>query len=120
MLFNNINIFLYYIFLNIKGIFLVRIGKVLIIPVLCDIKLVTQEGPYSTKLQDTLLAIHDCKLIAAHKVLASLLVVEAIGPALSSCVGCVVKVDRFLSKRLRQFLQGAAFFASKEKHAVMR
>ena len=53
-----------------------------------------------------------------HELLACLLIVQAIGPALSARIGCVVKVNRFLTERLRQLLQGAAFFASKEKHAV--
>ena len=57
---------------NVKGIFLVGVGKVLVAGMLRYIKLVAEKRPHPSKLQDTLASVHHRNLVLGHQLFATL------------------------------------------------
>ena len=58
----------------IESILLIKVRKLLVPLMLGNVEFVAQEWPDSAQLQDALAAIHDRKLVPAHKLLSGLLV----------------------------------------------
>ena len=67
------------VFLNIESIALVKIGEQLVFWMLRDVVFITEKRSHASELQNTLAAIHDGDLVLRHKLLAGLLVIQAIG-----------------------------------------
>ena len=57
---------------NVKGVFLVGVGKVLVAGMLRYIKLVAEKRPHPSKLQDTLASVHYRDLILGHQLFATM------------------------------------------------
>lgn len=57
---------------NVKGIFLVGVGKVLVAGMLRYIKLVAEKRPHPSKLQDTLASVHHRNLVLGHQLFATM------------------------------------------------
>ena len=57
---------------NVKSVLVIRISSVLEIGVLGDVVLIRKEWPHTAQLEDTLAAIHDCKLILTHQLFATM------------------------------------------------
>ena len=58
--------------LYVQGVFLVKVGCIFVIGMLGDVVLVGQERANTPQLQDTLAAVHDCQLILAHQLFATM------------------------------------------------
>lgn len=58
--------------LYVQGVFLVKVGCIFVIGMFGDVVLVGQERADAPQLQDTLAAVHDCQLVYAHKLFATL------------------------------------------------
>lgn len=56
--------------LYVEGVFLVVVGKVFVVRMFGNIKLLRKERPYAAQLQDALAAIHNGQLILAHQLFA--------------------------------------------------
>ena len=67
------------VLLNVEVVLRVRIGQVLVVRMLGDIKLVRHERTHTAKLQDALAAVEDGKLVYRCKIFAQLLIVEGVG-----------------------------------------
>ena len=61
-----------HIVLNVKGIFLVIIGQLLVPAMLCYIKFIREEWSDASKLHDTFSAVHDRNLVLRHQFYATL------------------------------------------------
>ena len=57
---------------NVKGVFLVGVGKVLVAWVLRYIKLVAEKRPHPSKLQDTLASVHHRDFVLGHQLFATM------------------------------------------------
>ena len=57
---------------NVKGVFLVGVGKVLVAGMAGYIKLVAEKRPHPSKLQNTLAAVHHRYLVLGHQLFATL------------------------------------------------
>ena len=57
---------------NVKGVFLVGVGKVLVAGMLCYIKLVAEKRPHPSQLQDTLASVHHRDLVLGHQLFATM------------------------------------------------
>ena len=57
---------------NVKGVFLVGVGKVLVAGMLRYIKLVAEKRPHPSKLQDTLASVHDRNFVLGHQLFATM------------------------------------------------
>ena len=57
---------------NVKGVFLVGVGKVLVAGMLRYIKLVAEKRPHSPKLQDALASVHHRDLVLGHQLFATM------------------------------------------------
>ena len=57
---------------NVKGVFLVGVGKVLVAGMLRYIKLIAEKRPHPSKLQDTLASVHHRNLVLGHQLFAIL------------------------------------------------
>lgn len=55
----------------IESVFLIEVRKLLVPLMLGNVEFVAQEWPDSAQLQDALAAIHDRKLVPAHKLFAT-------------------------------------------------
>ena len=75
---------------HIESVLLIKIRQFFVPLMLGNVEFVAQEWPDSAQLQDSLAAIHDRKLVPAHKLLSGLLVGCTKGWALTACVGCVI------------------------------
>ena len=75
---------------HIESVLLIEVRQFLVPLMLGNVEFVAQEWPDSAQLQDALAAIHDRKLVPAHKLLSGLLVGCTKGWALTACVGCVI------------------------------
>ena len=60
------------VFLDVKSVFLVVIGRVLVVRMLGDVVLVRKERSDATELKDALAAVHDSQLIPAHQLFATM------------------------------------------------
>ena len=85
------------ILLDVKSVFLIEIGRVLVVRVLGDIVLVRQERPDASELEDALAAVHDSQFIPAHQFFSKLLVVGPVARAVASCIGSVDGINGFLN-----------------------
>ena len=56
----------------VKDVSLVGVGQVFISGMLRDIKLVAEKRAHTTKLQNTLAAVHDCNFVLGHQLFATL------------------------------------------------
>ena len=83
-----------------------------------NVEFIAQKWPDTAQLQDTLAAIHDRKLVPAHKLFPGLLVRCAKGWALPSRVRSVIQVDGFFSQRFGNFFECRAFLAAEKQHGV--
>lgn len=54
----------------VKDVSLVGVGQVFISGMLRDIKLVAEKRAHTTKLQNTLAAVHDCNFVLGHQLLS--------------------------------------------------
>ena len=57
---------------NVKSVFLVEVGKVFVVRVLRYIVLIAEKGAHAAQLQDALAAIHNCQLVLAHQLFATM------------------------------------------------
>lgn len=62
-------------FFHVKRILRIGVSQFLVTFVLCNIEFVRIKRLNAAQLQDSLVAVHDGKLVAAHKLLPSLLVI---------------------------------------------
>ena len=68
-----------YIVLDVKSVFLVIIGQLLVPAMLRYIELILEEWSDASKLHDTFPAVHDRNLILAHQRLPGLLIIQTVG-----------------------------------------
>ena len=61
-----------YIFFDVKGVLFIIVGQKAVLPVLRNVKLIGEKRSSPSKLHDALTPIHDCNLILAHKLFATL------------------------------------------------
>ena len=57
---------------NVKGVFLVGVGKVLVAGMLRYIKLVAEKRPHPSKLQNTLASVHYRNFVLGHQLFATM------------------------------------------------
>ena len=106
------------VLLNVEGEFLIIIGGVFVVRVLCQIVLIRQEGTDASQLQYAFAAVHNSQFITAHELLAQLLVVGSVAWTIASCIRGIEGIDRFLAERFGEFLQSGGFGAAQEDLAV--
>ena len=86
------------VLLDIKGVSLIIIRRILIIRMLGQIIFVGEERPHAAQLQDAFPAVHDLKLIHGQKVVTQFLIIQRVGLLPAPTFPCVVGVDSFLAK----------------------
>ena len=84
--------------------FFVVVGKVFVVRMFGNIKLLRKERPYAAQLQDALAAIHNGQLILAHQLFSELLVIERVGGFSPTALAGIVGVDCLFPKGCRQLL----------------
>ena len=75
---------------HIESVLLIEVRQFFVPLMLRNVEFIAQEWSDTAQLQDTLAAVHDRKLVPAHKLFPGLLVRCAKGRALSACVGSVI------------------------------
>ena len=105
-------------FLDIEGVTLVIIGRVLIIGMLRQVVLVRKKRPHAPQLQDALAAVHHGKLIHRGKVLSQLLIIHPVGRAAPSGLGGAEHIYGLLPQSGVQLLQRGRLRAAQEELGV--
>ena len=104
---------------EVKGVFLVGLSRVLEIGVLLQIVLAGIERGQAPELQDAPITGHRGKLAGGHQLTAQPLGVLAVTFGLAPCAAIRLHGDRGLAQPVfRYFLDGAGLAATKENYAV--
>ena len=103
---------------NVKSVLVIRISSVLEIGVLGDVVLIRKEWPHTAQLEDTLAAIHDCKLILTHQLFSQFLIIERVGGFPPTALSCVVGVDGFLAQHGSQLLERGRLLTAQEDGSI--
>ncbi len=105
-------------YFNVKSVLVIRIGSVLEIGVLGDVVLVREEGTHTAQLEDTLAAIHNCKLIVAHQFFPQFLIVERVGGFSPTALTGVVSIDGLFPQHGSQLLEDGWLFAAQKDGSI--
>ena len=84
------------ILLNIKGIILAVIRRVLIIWMLRKVVFIGTKRPDAAQLQNTFSSVHNCDFVLCHQLLSQFLIVQSVGDFLAPVFGGIEAVDGFL------------------------
>ena len=103
---------------NVESVSLVVIGQILVIRMLRDVVFIGEERPHAPKLEDALASVEDGKLIHRHKLLARLLVIDAVAALRTARIALVEQVDGFFAEHFGQVFQGGLFFAAEKQRTV--